>query len=94
MSGVHTCPLLDERLIFVETAAGSDGDVVEASRHQRVENACRGRLGHGEGVNGPLPVTQGHQVSVHLTYSLTPRHAEEVHAPVVADPDIAHCRRH
>lgn len=80
-----TCSLLDDGVVLVEAAAGADGDVVEASGHQRVEHTLRTGLGHRHGVQRPVPVTQGHQVTLHLTWSWTPRHAEEVRLTVITD---------
>lgn len=72
-------------MVLVEAAAGADGDVVEASGHQRVEHTLRTGLGHRHSVQRPVPVTQGHQVTLHLTWSWTPRHAEEVRLTVITD---------
>lgn len=80
-------------MVLVAAAAGGDGDVVEASGHQRVKDTLGAGLGDRDSVKRPLTVAQGHQVTVHLTWSRTPRHAEEVHATVVTDRDLAHCSR-
>lgn len=75
-------------MVLVPPAAGADGDVVEASGHQRVEDAAGVGLGHDHGVKRPVAVSQGHQVTVHLTCSLAPGHGEEVRSTVVTDPNI------
>ncbi len=80
-------------MVEVGAAAGGDGDVVETSGHQRVKDALWTGRGNRDGVKCPVTVAQGHQVTVHLTCSRTPRHAEEVHPPVVTNRDLTHCSR-
>lgn len=77
-------------MVVVGAAAGADGDVVEATRHQGVKDALGAGLGHGHGVQRPVVVAQRHQVAVHITRRRPPRHAEEVRLAVVADRHLAH----
>lgn len=77
-------------MVVVGATAGADGDVVEATRHQGVEDALRAGLGHGHSVQRPVVVAQRHQVAVHITWRWPPRHAEEVRLAVVADRHLAH----
>lgn len=72
VGAVLTCPLLDGGSVVVEAAAGADGDVVEPSGHQGVEDTLWAGLGHGHGVQRPVAVAQCHQVTVHLTCHRTP----------------------
>lgn len=80
-------------MVVVGAAAGADGDVVEATRHQGVEDALGAGLGHGHGVQRPVVVAQRHQVAVNITQRRPPRHAEEVCLAVVADGHLAHGSR-
>lgn len=81
-------------MVVVGAAAGADGDVVEATRHQGVEDALGAGLGYGHGVQCPVVVAQRHQVAVHITRRRPPRHAEEVSLAVVADCHLAHRGRY
>lgn len=77
-------------MVVVGAAAGADGDVVQATRHQGVEDTLRAGLGHRYGVQRPVLVTQRHQVAVHVTHGWPPRHAEEVCLAIVTDRHLPH----
>lgn len=64
----RTCSLLDKGVVLVAATAGGDGDVVEASGHQRVKNTLRTGFRNSKTVNRLLLVPQGHQVTVNLAW--------------------------
>ena len=89
-----TSALLHHGVVLVVAAAGGDGDVVEASGDQGLEDALGAGLGHRQRVDGLLAVSQGDQVAVHVALRRPPRNAQEVHATVVADRHLADRRGH
>lgn len=92
-----TCTPQDKGMVLVNATASSDGDVVEASGHQRVKHTLRTGLGNHQGVNYGLVVSQCYHITVHLPWRWTPGHAEEIHTPIITDRDLADsgrdCRR-
>lgn len=88
-----TCALLDKGVVMVLAAAGADGDVVEATWHQGVEDTLRAGLGHWHGVQRSVLVTQRHQVAVHVAHGWPPWHTEEIRLAIVTDRHLAHGSR-
>lgn len=88
-----TCTLLDKGVVVVEATARANGDVVEATRHQRVEDTLRAGLGHGHSMQRPVSVTQRHKVAVNVAGGWPPRYTEEVRLTIVADRHLTHCGR-
>ncbi len=78
-------------MVLILSAAGADGDVVDASRHQRLKHTLGTEPGHIEGVKGSLLISQSDQVTVHVSLSCSPGHAQEVHVAVIADRHVSHC---
>lgn len=85
-----TRALLNHGVVFLLSTAAGDGDAVEAARHQRLKHTLCAELRHRECVNGSLLVSQSHRVVVHVSFSRSPRHTEEVHAAVVAHRHVSH----
>lgn len=59
-------------MVFVDSTAGDDRDFIEPSRHQGLEHTLRAGLGHDQGVDGPLAVLQGDQVTIHVAFGWSP----------------------